>query len=111
MSFTPAGRLLSNDRDALVEATLKGLGLSAFLALHVSDAIRGRRLEVVLADHEMPGRPIYALYTRDKARLPKVRVFLSFLEECFGGPGAASAPSPRVVASVRSKQSANDAGR
>jgi len=111
MSFTPAGRLLSNDRDALVEATLKGFGLSAFLALHVSDAIRERRLEVVLADHEMPGRPIYALYTRDKARLPKVRVFLSFLDECFRGADGAPAPSPRVVASARSKQRANDAGR
>jgi LysR family transcriptional regulator for bpeEF and oprC len=111
MSFTPAGRLLSNDRDALREATLKGLGLSAFLEIHVSDAIRERRLEVVLAEHEMPGRPTYALYTRDKARLPKVRAFLSLLEECFRGPSGAWAPSPGAVGAARSKLSKNDGSR
>lgn len=83
----PRGRLRVDAPTALLEAAVQGFGLAAFLEVHASDAIRARKLEVVLPDHEMPGRPIHALYTRDKARLPKVRVFLSFLEEILRAPG------------------------
>jgi DNA-binding transcriptional LysR family regulator len=78
-TFAPGGRLHSNSADALRFAAISGMGLAQLLEVFVRDDLARGRLEVVLRDHQPPPRLIHALYTRDKATLPKVRVFLEFL--------------------------------
>ncbi|APR76409.1 Transcriptional regulator, LysR family protein [Minicystis rosea] len=85
-SIVPTGRLNANSIDSIREATLAGLGLAQFFEPHVRDELANGSLEIVLADHELPPRPLHALYTRDKASLPRVRVFLDFVAQCMRGP-------------------------
>ena len=88
LSFTPNGRLNSNSTDAIRDAALAGLGLAQMLEVVVRDEIARGKLEVVLPEFESRPRLIYALFTRDKAALPKVRVFLQFLTERLRTVGA-----------------------
>jgi DNA-binding transcriptional LysR family regulator len=76
-----SGRLHTNDRESLRSAALAGLGVAHFLEIHVEEDLAAGALEVVLAEHEQPPRPVYALYSRAKAELPKARAFLGFIEE------------------------------
>jgi DNA-binding transcriptional LysR family regulator len=78
-TFAPGGRLHSNSTDAIRFAALSGLGLAQILEVFVRDDLARGKLEVVLRDQQPPPRTIHALYSRDKAVLPKVRVFLEFL--------------------------------
>jgi LysR family transcriptional regulator, regulator for bpeEF and oprC len=80
ITFPPTGRLHTNSIDALRHATVSGLGVGQVLAVHVEHEIASGRLEVVLGDHERPALDIHALYTREKAGLPKVRAFLDVIE-------------------------------
>jgi LysR family transcriptional regulator for bpeEF and oprC len=61
--------------------SIAGLGLAQILDVVVRDDVSRGKLEIVLPDYEPAPRTIYAVYTRDKASLPKVRVFLEFLAE------------------------------
>ncbi len=80
ITFPPTGRLHTNSIDALLQAAVSGLGIGQVLAGHVEDEVASGRLEVVLREHERPALDIHALYTREKAGLPKVRAFLDFIE-------------------------------
>jgi DNA-binding transcriptional LysR family regulator len=74
------GRLHTNSIDAIRMAALAGFGLALVFEMHVRAEIARKALEVVLQGHERAARPVYALYSRDKAALPKVRAFLDFVE-------------------------------
>lgn len=65
--------------DAIRAAAVAGLGLAQVLEVFVQEEIARGKLEVAARDHESAPRTVYALYTRDKAALPKVRVCLEFL--------------------------------
>ena len=84
LTFSPSARLNTNSVDALREAALGGHGLTQLTEMHVRDDLARGALEVVLGEDEQHVVPIHALFTRDKASLPKVRVFLDFLEERLG---------------------------
>ncbi len=72
------GRLQTNSADAHRDIALAGLGLIRVFAAHIADDLARGRLEAVLIDHEPPPRPVYALYARQRAVLPKLRVFLEW---------------------------------
>ncbi|WP_433929955.1 hypothetical protein AB3662_39410 [Sorangium cellulosum] len=65
--------------------------------------------------HEHREVPIHALYTRDKASLPKVRAFLDFIAECLsatpGGAKAAPSSAKAVAPGARSAPAAARAAR
>lgn len=75
------GRLHTNSADAHRHAALAGLGLVRVFAFHVIDDLARGRLEAVLVEHEAPPRPVYALYPRQRAAVPKVRVFLEWAQD------------------------------
>jgi len=79
-SLAVTGRLHTNNADAHREAALAGLGMIRLISLHIADDLARGRLEAVLVDHEAPPRPVYALYARQRAALPKVRVFLDWAQ-------------------------------
>jgi DNA-binding transcriptional LysR family regulator len=83
-SLALSGRLHTNSADAHRQAALAGLGLIRVFAFHVADDLARGRLEAVLVDHEAPPRPVYALYARQRAAFPKVRVFLEWAEALIG---------------------------
>lgn len=95
VTFPPTGRLHTNSVDAILRATLSGLGVAQILVGHVGQELATGRLEVLLKDHERPALDIHALYTREKAGLPKVRAFLDFMEEELGSAQKRKASRPR----------------
>lgn len=95
INIPPSSRLHSNSTDAIRNAAVAGLGIAQLIGVHVRDDIAAGRLEIVLADHEAPPRVVHALYAREKAALPKVRVCLEFLAECLRGGGELETPKRR----------------
>lgn len=83
------GRLHTNSGDAAREAALAGIALIQMFEFHVADELARGRLEVVLASHEPPPKPIYALYAQRRATTPKVRVFLDWVGELIATRSAA----------------------
>ena len=76
-----AARLQTNSGDAHREAALAGLGLINVFTVHIAKELASGKLEAVLVDHERAPRPIYALYAKQRASVPKVRLFLDWMRE------------------------------
>jgi len=79
--FLPTGQLQTNSIDALRLAALAGQGVACMLEPYVRDDLARGALEVVLAAYPQAPITIHALYPRQRATLPKVRVFLDVLEQ------------------------------
>jgi LysR family transcriptional regulator, regulator for bpeEF and oprC len=77
-----AGPLQSDSVDVVRSAALAGQGVACFLEPHVREDIARGELEVVLREYKQEPITIHALYPKQRATLPKVRVFLEFLEQC-----------------------------
>lgn len=84
VTFSPTGRLHSNSVDALISAAVRGHGLVYTLGIRAKEEIERGELEVVM-QLEPRELHVHALYTREKASLPKVRAFLDFMTRCFAG--------------------------
>jgi LysR family transcriptional regulator, regulator for bpeEF and oprC len=80
--FLPTGPLQSDSIDVIRSAALAGQGIACFLEPYVRDDIARGDLEVVLREHKQEPITVHALYPKQRATLPKVRVFLEFLEQC-----------------------------
>jgi DNA-binding transcriptional LysR family regulator len=87
--LTPTGRLHTNSADAVREAALAGLGLVRAFDFQIAAEVARGRLELVLVDHERP-RPLYALYARQRAAAPKVRVFLDWVAALLRGTSSSA---------------------
>jgi DNA-binding transcriptional LysR family regulator len=75
-----------NNIDCLYEAVLAGEGLAILPTYLCAGAIADGRLRSIFDDFESItsfGRHVYACYTPNRVRVPKVRVFLEALEERF----------------------------
>jgi DNA-binding transcriptional LysR family regulator len=87
---TVNGPLSANDSEALLEATLGGLGIALLPTWLVGNDMKAGRLAVVLPDWQAslaPGdRAIWGVYPPKKLVSPKVRAFLDYVEERFGRP-------------------------
>jgi DNA-binding transcriptional LysR family regulator len=68
----------------IVDALLRGVGVSLVPRIYVDDHVAAGRLEVVLSDYTTPSPRLHAVYpSRD--RLPeRVRAFISYLRERLG---------------------------
>jgi DNA-binding transcriptional LysR family regulator len=83
------GRLLANNGDALREAALAGLGLVQLPSFIVGAELASGALRAVLEPFEDPGAAIWALYSPTRHLSGKVRAFVDFLTERFGGDSPA----------------------
>jgi DNA-binding transcriptional LysR family regulator len=80
------GRLRVNNGDALLEAALAGLGIAFLPSFICGEALRAGRLVHLLPEWSAPDdAAIHAVYPAGRNLLPKVRVFVDFLAERFGG--------------------------
>lgn len=78
------GRLQANNGDALLEAAICGLGVTCQPTFITAEAMQAGRLEVLLADFELPMLQIHAVYPGNRYLPHRVRVLVDFLAERIG---------------------------
>jgi DNA-binding transcriptional LysR family regulator len=74
-------RLCANDFDTLVSAALAGSGLVRVPSWQVAHCLADGRLKIVLEAYQRPPTPLSILTLRTRLLLPKVRVFVDFLQQ------------------------------
>lgn len=84
--FKVSGPLRVNNGDAILAAALGGLGVALLPCFICGEDLRAGRLVRVLTDWEAPSdASVSAVYPAARHLSPKVRVFVDFLAERFGG--------------------------
>ena len=86
-----------NNADTKYRFALAGLGIAQFSEYIVADALRsGQLVQVLEGVHCAETLAQYALYPRDRHRLPRVAAMLDFLVEAFAGrPWRSAKPARR----------------
>ncbi|TIS53500.1 MAG: LysR family transcriptional regulator [Mesorhizobium sp.] len=79
-----AGRLTTNNGQALRAAALAGFGIILQPNALVADDLEAGRLVRVLLDCEPPSRPMHILFAPDERPGPKLRSFVDFMVKRFG---------------------------
>jgi len=79
LNVTVRGPLCSNNGEVLIDAALKGLGLTIAPAFMAAPHIKAETLVPLLADWRAPDIAIHALYAPNRHIAPKVRTFIDFL--------------------------------
>lgn len=84
-SVLPAGNLISDHSELLLDATCAGLGIGEFEIWLVRDLLASGQLEVVLprfrVDNKLTGNFIYMAYLSNRRSSTKLRVLRDFLAE------------------------------
>ena len=78
------GRFTVNNGQALRMVALEGLGIIMQPELLLAEDVAAGRLVRILADHELPSRPMPVVYLADRRPAPKLRSFIDFMVESFG---------------------------
>jgi DNA-binding transcriptional LysR family regulator len=82
-------RFTTNSADAAIQYAEQGGGLTRVLAYQAAEAIKGGRLQIVLAEFEPPALPIQIVYPTSRLLSAKVRSFIDLVVELsdwhFGG--------------------------
>lgn len=78
------GRWQANSGPALLDATLKGLGIAQLPDYYVDPYLRSGELVSVLDTFQDTGTAVWAVYPRHRHLSPKVRLFIDFLAEHLG---------------------------
>jgi DNA-binding transcriptional LysR family regulator len=81
LSVKVAGRMRTNNQEALVDAVLAGAGLAVLPTWLVKAALESGRMRRVLAEFEAPRIPVYAVFPARGAPPGKVRAFVDFVGE------------------------------
>jgi len=80
-----SGNFFAKNADAIVAATVAGLGVSLLPDCNMGTELRQKQLRVVLEDYDaIPATsPVYAVHAHQRHVPPKIRVFIEFLIETF----------------------------
>lgn len=79
------GRIESNQGEFLRDAAVAGLGIAMHSTWHIFDDLHAGRLQVVLPGYTSTETGIYAVMPQRRLVPPRVRAFVNFLAEGFGG--------------------------
>jgi DNA-binding transcriptional LysR family regulator len=71
-------RLAINTAEAAIDAAISGVGITQVLSYQVAQAIKDKRLKIVLKDFEVEPLPIHVLYPAQTRPPLKLRSFLEF---------------------------------
>jgi DNA-binding transcriptional LysR family regulator len=74
----PRMQLAVNGGDVAIACALAGHGLARPLSYQVDEELRDGRLQVVLADYELPALPVQLVYPEGRQAAAKVRAFVDF---------------------------------
>ena len=80
-----SGNFFARNADAIVAATVAGLGVSLLPDCNMGTELRQKQLRAVLKDYDaVPATsPVYAVHAHQRHVPPKIRVFIEFLIETF----------------------------
>ncbi len=81
LSVRVAGRIRTNNQEALADAVLAGAGLAVLPTWLVKVELESGRMRRVLAEFEAPRTPVYAIFPARGAPPGKVRAFVDFVSE------------------------------
>lgn len=87
-SVAVSGPITVNNAQALRCAALAGLGVAMLPDVMVAEDIAQARLQPLLIAHALPSRPMHLLYAPDRQRSPKLKGFIEFALNAFGGEPA-----------------------
>lgn len=86
VSFRPSGNLSTNSSEVVREAVMSGLGIALRSTWDIGQELAAGKLVPVLSDYESPSNlGIYAVYPSRQFLPTKVRLFIDYLAELFGG--------------------------
>ena len=85
-------RMRSNTVDGVVAAAVEGAGLVYAPAWSVMNFVEAGRLKVILSEHELPPRPINAVFTHNRLLSGKVRALVDYLALQFAATDFDSPP-------------------
>lgn len=99
---------ISNTYLVLTKAALDGLGIALLPLRPIYNDVLAGKLRVLLPEHTVPDRPLFAVYPPGRPPLRKVKVFLDFIQAWFKThpmlePPPTAEPRPRVAAVGRSR--------
>lgn len=86
-------RLRANNGEALLRASISGLGVVQLPSFYVHEALARGDLEVALEDYCAPELGIYAVYPARRLLAAKVRTFVDFLAAALAGKEWETAPA------------------
>ncbi|QGZ41144.1 DNA-binding transcriptional LysR family regulator [Pseudoduganella flava] len=81
------GTLQANTGVALRSAAVAGLGIAASASFIVDEYLRRGELVPLLPGYPLRPRALYAMYPQNRHLAPKVRAFVDFAAEIYGGRG------------------------
>ncbi|TVT76651.1 MAG: LysR family transcriptional regulator [Denitromonas halophila] len=79
------GRLSFNHGAPAIAACRDGLGFGSFLSYQIAPDITHGRLVVVLAEHELPPRPISVIYPHARLLPARTRAFIDSMRDTLAG--------------------------
>ncbi|MHB9119013.1 MAG: LysR family transcriptional regulator [Burkholderiales bacterium] len=82
--FPIAGRLEANSGEALLGAAIRGLGIAHAPTFMAEQAVRERKLEILLPDFLTPELGIYAVFPSNRYMPHRVRVLVDYLAQRIG---------------------------
>lgn len=80
-SVPVTGNLYFNQVFPAIEACLDGLGFGVFMSYQVATHLRSGRLTAVLADFELPPRPISIVYPHARLLPARTRIFIDWMKQ------------------------------
>ncbi len=78
------GSFTCNQAAAAAQACAEGLGFGMFLSYQVEPLVRSGRLQLVLADFELPSLPVSLVYPEARLVSTRLRVLLDWLKQTLG---------------------------
>jgi len=87
-SIEVSGNYQVNNSEALREALLKGVGIGRLPTFVAGPDIKAGKLVRLFEEYSMPSKTIYAVFLERQYMPAKVRAFLDYFIECFGGDKA-----------------------
>lgn len=79
------GRFIANNGQAMVEAARQGLGIALAPDFIAFEALKSGELEIILGDWSPGHLDLWAIYPHRRYLSQKVRLFIDFLVERYGG--------------------------
>lgn len=83
-NFPVRGRMRANNGDALLEATIRGLGISVQPSFIAAAALEAGSIRAILDDYALPDLGIYALLPDNRYVPQRVRMLIDYLAERIG---------------------------
>lgn len=79
-AFRPTGNWRCNSGQAVLDATLRGFGLSQLPEYYLNDLLRSGELISLLEANQPPNAAVWAVYPQRRYALPKVRLLIDALK-------------------------------